>query len=125
MKQKPSELLLQQLDCACKGGLRYMAFAGGPGKIQLVADREEIANLMDLHTLSLWGIRQTELEAAGEHIWNFAVWSRDVTSQSKKIPQVRRPAFITVALLKLALERTRLANWSTPAAGPRQNGCER
>jgi hypothetical protein len=49
VKQKPSELLLKELDRARQGGLRHIAPLACAGEIQLLGYREEITNLMHFH----------------------------------------------------------------------------
>src|SRR5215813_2965728 len=49
MEQEPAELVLQQLDGARERRLRHVAFLGRAGEVQLLAQGEEIPDLMHFH----------------------------------------------------------------------------
>jgi hypothetical protein len=53
VKQIAAELLLQELDRPRQGWLGDIALPSGLGEAQVLAHREEIPDLMDLHTLFL------------------------------------------------------------------------
>ena len=49
MEQEAAELVLQELDGARERGLRHVAFLGRAGEVQLLAQGEEIPDLMHFH----------------------------------------------------------------------------
>jgi hypothetical protein len=49
VRERPSKLLLEELDGARQRGLRHIAPLAGASEIQLLGQREEVTNLMHLH----------------------------------------------------------------------------
>jgi hypothetical protein len=59
MEQRAAQLLFQRLDGARERGLRNAASFSGAREIQLVAEAEEIADLMQFHGDALPSFEQT------------------------------------------------------------------
>jgi hypothetical protein len=54
VKQKTAELLLQQLDGARQGRLRHVALLGRAGEVELLAEDEEVSDLVHFHRDDPW-----------------------------------------------------------------------
>src|SRR5262249_34071158 len=64
MEQRAAKLIFERFDRTRERGLRDTAALGGAGEVQLLAEREKIADLMQFHRTGPWASRhRSEMDA--------------------------------------------------------------